>query len=151
MSANMRSANGMKKMFTWMKDNMQRLRKWTMKNQTIVAGFGGASLIIADSRLNCHDIKTEILKKLDSYRIMVNGQFADLRHEIDKKLGDIQDRLTGLEQEEEITQGLVLRSAIKTMKALDGDKKEMKAFVKETESLLKCIEGSGDCDKDFKN
>ncbi|RPB05582.1 hypothetical protein L873DRAFT_1785328 [Choiromyces venosus 120613-1] len=107
--------------------------EWILKNQTLIGGFSGVGIIIADGRYDRRDIK----KELEAFRISVDGQLTKVQAE--------------LQAEHEFTQGLILRSAIKTMKALDGNKKDMREFIKEMDKVIKCIEAGEDCQKGDKN
>ncbi|CAZ81102.1 unnamed protein product [Tuber melanosporum] len=117
--------------------------QWSLRSQTLVPGFSGAALVIADWRWGPGDIKKDTKedtrKKPDTFPTYVGGQFIA-----------IDGKLTDLQVEHEITQEPILRSAIRTMKALDGDKRDMREFVKEVDRMLKCGETVGDFKKGVK-
>lgn len=95
---------------------------------TLVAGLGGAGLVTWNERRGCEDIKKDLKEKIDSAS-------AKLENELERKV----------HAENQFTQILILRCAVKTMKALDGDKEPMRAFVKDAEKLLHCVELGEDC------
>lgn len=89
-------------------------------------------MIIANSRYGRRDIKNELDREFAAFHTYVDGKFAA----IDSKLADLQ-------ASQKLTQGLVLSSAIKIMKAINGDQTELREFVKDAEKP--CIEPGEDC------
>ncbi|KAA8913780.1 hypothetical protein FN846DRAFT_886414 [Sphaerosporella brunnea] len=93
---------------------------WAQKNQTLIVGFGGTGMIIANEWYGRRDVKDDMGQRHD-------GKLAELH------------------TEHEITQGIVLNCAVKTMKAIDGNKTELREFVTNAEKVLRCVELGEDC------
>ncbi|KAG0635867.1 hypothetical protein HOY80DRAFT_909983 [Tuber brumale] len=111
---------------------MKRFGKWAQKNQTLMAGFGATGVLIANERYGRRDIKNEL---------------AGLRTHVNNGFAAVDDKVTDLGAQDEFTQGLVLRTAVKMMKAMDGNKVEMREFVKDAEKLLHYSELGDDSNK----
>jgi hypothetical protein len=103
---------------------------WVYKHETLVASFSATTMIIA----NGWHGRRDFTKHFD-------GRLAH----VDGRLAHVEDKLAGLRDDNEMTQGLVLNSALKTMKAIDGDRKGLRDFVAKAEKALRCIELGEDC------
>lgn len=130
--------------------------EWAQKNPILTASFGGTGLIIANSRYERWEIKTniknefknELHREFAALRTHVDGKFAVIDGKfaaIDGKFAAVDSKLADLQAKQEFTQGLVLSTAIRMMEATDGDKTEMREFVKDAEKPLRCIELGEDC------
>ncbi|KAG0131735.1 hypothetical protein HOY82DRAFT_645653 [Tuber indicum] len=94
----------------------------------IVGTLGGSGMLVAHAQYGHIDIE----KEMHDIRTCVNVEFSLIKGE-----------LTKLHEQSEITHTLVLTSALKTIKGLDGDKVEMREFARRMEKLFKCKEASG--------
>ena len=70
--------------------------------------------------------------------------------EIHKEINGIHKEIGGVREGNKFTQLLVLNAAVMTMKAIDGDKKEMREFVANAAKFLRCVELGKDCAKEAK-
>ena len=110
-------------------------------------------MIIANSRYGRRDIKTDIKNqikneldpKLAALRTHIDGKFAAIDSEFAAIRGEFADLQAKQEVKHEVTQRLILSLAITMMKAIDGDKTEMREFDKEAEKQLRCNELGEDC------
>ena len=120
-------------------------------------------MIIANSRYGRRDIKTDIKNQIkneldgkfaaiDSEFATIRGEFAAIRGEfaaIRGELAAIRGKFADLQAKQEVkhevTQRLILSLAIPMMKAIDGDKTEMRELVKEAEKQSRCNELGEDC------
>jgi len=99
-------------------------------------------MVIANERYGRGDIKAAILKHVDAEFAVADrksdAKFAVADRKSDAKFADLHTEL-------EFTQGLMLDTAVKAMKAIDGDKTELREFIAQAEKILRCIKLSEDC------
>jgi predicted nuclease with TOPRIM domain len=121
---------------------------WAQKNATLVAGFGAPVLIIADAKYSRRDIKGDIsalegkvMNKVNELRTEVN----ELRTEVKGDIRELRTDINELRTDVEYLQSLLLACAVKTMKAVDGDKTELREFVRNAEKALRCAGLGEDC------
>jgi len=119
--------------------------EWAERNQrTLIVVFAPALIIVADARLNRRAAK----KDLDTFRDTVNTQFADVNAQfadVNRKIEDIDNKLISIEHKQNFMQAFALRSTVQILKAIDGDgdKEEIKKFIKDGEKLIGCMEHGG--------
>lgn len=129
---------------------------WAHKNATLVTGFGGSGMVIADAsyarkntRDDIRDVKDKVMQvdrkvdELDGKVAALDGKVAAL----DGKVAALDVKFDELRTEQEATQTLVLTCAVKTMKAIDGDKMELAKFISKAEKALRCAELGDDCEE----
>jgi len=95
-------------------------------------------MVIANEQYGRGDIKAAILKHVDA-------EFAVADRKSDAKFADLRSDVAELHTELKFTQGLVLDTAVKAMKAIDGDKAGLRGCIAQAEKILRCIKLSEDC------
>ncbi|KAI5806377.1 hypothetical protein EDC01DRAFT_609502, partial [Geopyxis carbonaria] len=114
------------------------------KNQTLIVGFGGTGMIIANEWYGRRDVKDEMGQRVDAATDKITDKVISRIHtDFDSKFDNLQKQLDNL-------QGLVFNCAVKTMKAIDGDKTALREFVTRAEKVKRCVELGEDCQEGIK-
>ena len=90
---------------------------------------------------------TEVESNLTEVKKNLKGRIAETGKSITDIGGNLKGHIGKTEKNIKLTKTLVLNSAVKTVKAIDGDTKEMKEFVANMDNLLRSMELSEDCAK----
>ncbi|RPA92378.1 hypothetical protein L873DRAFT_1847768 [Choiromyces venosus 120613-1] len=115
---------------------LKMLGKWIKDNQTLTADFRGTDLLITNEQSGHSDIKGNT--KDDFY----SGKFST----IDSKFAANDTNITCIYTKREVMTGPILKSAVATMKGPEGNKTELKEFVKRADKVFKYVDLDEGCE-----
>ncbi|PUU73983.1 hypothetical protein B9Z19DRAFT_1134081 [Tuber borchii] len=128
-----------------LKAGAKNSRIWIMKNQIItgavVAGvtggggaIGGTYFVVSDNRAGRHEAKEEA-RRIHAH---IHESHAILNNKIDRAYAMLDNQI-------EATQGLMISTAIATVKGFNGDKNHLKYFMTELDKWIEECKKTGHC------